>query len=87
MKGFSKFGLTKMSSVLNFFVLFYAFVFVYADAGATCEKSITTVTSSFRQYGTICKGQLIFEEYFNVLNQSLWTSEQTLGGGGVSIRN
>lgn len=77
-----------MSSVLNFFVLFYAFLHcVYADAGATCEKSITTVTSSFRQYGTICKGQLILEEYFNVLNQSLWTSEQTLGGGGVSIRN
>jgi hypothetical protein len=35
--------------------------------------------------GTLCSGQLIFDENFNKLDLNLWRHETTLSGGGVSI--
>lgn len=53
--------------------------------GQDCTPSATTASGSFAPQGTICSGQIIFQEEFDSLNFQKWEHENTLGGGGVSI--
>lgn len=46
-----------------------------------CNRSPTTVSGSKRP-GSICSGQLIFEDNFDNLDQSKWQHEITMTGGG-----
>lgn len=63
------------------------------DAGdcnspATCTvKSLTTTTGSKAKVGPFCSGDLIFEEKFDTLDNTLWVPEVTMNGGGVRFRN
>lgn len=50
-----------------------------------CDPSVTTASGSFAPTGTICPGDIIFQEEFDALNFQKWNHENTLGGGGVSI--
>ncbi|CAH1105311.1 unnamed protein product [Psylliodes chrysocephalus] len=47
-----------------------------------CVKSSTTVSGTHAPTGTICTGDLIFEDTFDKLDLKKWQHEQTLGGGG-----
>lgn len=44
--------------------------------------SQTTVSGSAAPTGTICSGDLIFEDTFDTLDHKKWQHENTLGGGG-----
>ncbi|KAK9736484.1 Glycosyl hydrolases family 16 [Popillia japonica] len=50
--------------------------------GQDCTPSATTASGSFAPQGTICSGQIIFQEEFDSLNFQKWEHENTLGGGG-----
>lgn len=50
--------------------------------GLACTVSKTTVSGSFAPKGTICSGDLIFEDTFDTLDFAKWQHEITLGGGG-----
>lgn len=44
------------------------------------------MTYEFKSFtGTICSGDLIFEDNFDFFDFKKWEHENTLGGGGVSI--
>jgi hypothetical protein len=47
----------------------------------SCNPSVTTVSGTHRP-GSVCSGNLIFEENFNSLDQSKWRHEVTMAGGG-----
>ncbi|KAF7274037.1 hypothetical protein GWI33_013278 [Rhynchophorus ferrugineus] len=53
----------------------------YTVAG-DCVASSTTVSGTAAPSGTLCSGQLIFEDNFNEFNLKTWQHEVTLGGGG-----
>lgn len=47
----------------------------------TCQWTPTTASGS-KAPKNICKGQLLFEDNFDSLDQTKWQHEVTLGGGG-----
>lgn len=50
------------------------------------KASHKPVTYEFKSFtGTICSGDLIFEDNFDFFDFKKWEHENTLGGGGVSI--
>lgn len=52
-----------------------------AHANAQCVPSATQVGGSHAP-GTICAGELLFEDNFDNLDLGKWRRENTLGGGG-----
>lgn len=48
------------------------------------EKSLTTASGSFVRENVYCKGELIFEDNFDVLNFRVWQHEISLTGSAVS---
>lgn len=57
-----------------------------ASAVRDCEPSITTASGWRAPTGVICPGDLIFEDNFDFVDFDKWTRENTLSGGGVSLR-
>lgn len=51
----------------------------------TNEGSTTIATITKASRTRICKGDVIFEEHFNELNEDIWKHEETLYGGPVSL--
>lgn len=51
----------------------------------TNEAAETIANGTKAPVGTFCKGDIIFEENFNRLNEDVWKHEETLSGGPVSI--
>lgn len=50
------------------------------------EASITTASGTKAPVAArYCKGDVIFEENFNELNEEIWKHEETLSGGPVRI--
>lgn len=50
------------------------------------EKSVTTASGTHAPSGEYCRGQLIFEDNFDVFNFRKWQHEITLTGSAVSTR-
>lgn len=50
-------------------------------ANAQCNPSATTVSGT-RAPSQVCAGALIFEDNFDIFDQSVWRHENTLSGGG-----
>ena len=59
-------------------LLFVAFSLIVQINGQ-CESSITTVKGLKAPSGQLCSGQLIFEDNFDVLDNSNWFYENTMG--------
>ncbi|XP_058821628.1 beta-1,3-glucan-binding protein-like [Topomyia yanbarensis] len=56
---------------------------VLAEEGTPkCTPSVTTASGTRAPTGTICSGDLIFEDNFNFLDFEKWEHESTLAGGG-----
>lgn len=66
-------------------VIFAVICGLATGAEKKCTPSVTTTSGSFAPTGTICPGDIIFQEEFDALNFQKWQHENTLGGGGVSI--
>jgi hypothetical protein len=60
-----------------FFLVMISSVIVCAQV---CNPTISTVKGSKAPTGTLCSGQLIFEENFNTIDTSKWFFENTMGG-------
>ena len=75
---------SKMGKIL--IASFVLAAFCVFDANAACSvPSLTTTSGSKAKVGPFCPGDLILEENFNTLDQSLWVHEVTMNGGGVSL--
>lgn len=57
-------------------------VLVAVQTSTACLASQTTVSGTHAPTGTICSGDLIFEDNFDRLDFQKWQHESTLGGGG-----
>lgn len=57
-------------------------VILIVQGSTGCTVSQTTVSGSAAPTGTICSGDLIFEDTFDTLDHKKWQHENTLGGGG-----
>lgn len=53
------------------------------SVGHACAPSPTTVSGTHAPE-TVCSGDLIFNDDFDVFDLEKWQHEITLGGGGVS---
>lgn len=53
--------------------------FLIAEINGQCQSSITTVKGLKAPSGQLCAGQLIFEDNFDVLDNSNWFYENTMG--------
>ncbi|XP_059608690.1 beta-1,3-glucan-binding protein-like [Phlebotomus argentipes] len=63
-------------------LLLVAAIFACGAEAQICNVSATIVSGTHAPQGTICSGQLLFEENFNELNFAKWQHEITLAGGG-----
>lgn len=62
--------------------LIYCFAFTsFLFSAKACVPSLTTV-KSFNSTESFCSGDLIFDESFDVLNESIWKHQNTLSAGG-----
>lgn len=67
-------------------ILVVAALAVAKEAAAQCQPSPTTASGTHAP-GTICSGDLIFQDEFDFLDFKKWQHENTLTGGGVSIES
>lgn len=68
---------------MKLFLTCCALATLLAGAAAQCATpSVTTVSGTQAPTGTICPGQLIFEDTFDTLDFKKWQHEITLAGGG-----
>ena len=64
-------------------LIIFALISISSSYGQNeCTQSETTAKGSKASAGPFCSGDLIFEENFNELDNSLWKHEITMGGGG-----
>ena len=52
-----------------------------------CQSSITTVKGLKAPSGQLCSGQLIFEDNFDVLDNTNWFYENTMGKDDLIFKN
>lgn len=52
-----------------------------------CQSSITTVKGLKAPSGQLCSGQLIFEDNFDVLDNTNWFYENTMGKNYLIFKN
>lgn len=69
-----------MTPVYLFFILS---TLIGAITAQDCTASETTASGRYAPTGTICSGDLIFEDNFDEFNLRKWEHEKTLAGGGV----
>lgn len=65
---------------MKIFVIF-AIICLAAYSAQGCNPSVTTVSGTHAP-SNFCSGDLIFEDNFNILDQSRWKHEVSLAGGG-----
>lgn len=68
------------------FVLFAVFALATSAAQSDgCEPTPTTVSGTAAPKGTLCKGQLLLNENFDLLDSSLWKHEVRLTGQVITF--
>lgn len=62
------------------FIFLLNFLWNFNEVKSQCKTaSVTTVKGSKAPIGKICPGQLIFEDTFDVLDNTKWKYENTMG--------
>lgn len=73
-----------MATIMNILGSIFLVILITNQAFARkCVRSKTTASGTAAPKGTICKGQLIFNDDFDTLRQNVWEHEVNLYGGGV----